>query len=71
MGGGVRREKPGGGRPTGREARLKAALKANLRRRKARPASADGTAGQNQGDPGQPGADEAGEPGPAGRNEGS
>ncbi len=70
MGGRARRQRPGGGEAMEREARLKAALKANLRRRKGRGPSADDTAGHIEGDPEQPGADEAGAPGPAGQTEG-
>ncbi|RDC74720.1 hypothetical protein DLJ49_01685 [Rhodovulum sp. 12E13] len=68
MGGGGRSRWPDAG-TVPRDARLKAALRANLRRRKARPAEEQATPGPAAGDPGQPDAREAGRPGESGQGE--
>jgi len=68
MGGSGRSGKPDGGTAP-RHARLKAALRANLRRRKVRPAEEQAAPGPAAGDPGQPDAREAGRPGKSGRGE--
>jgi hypothetical protein len=62
MGGRGRSGRPDDGTAP-RDARLKAALRANLRRRKARPAEQQVAPGPAAGDPGQPDARAAGKPG--------